>query len=245
MSTKMHKIKAYLYDNLLTENPNDFIARVASESSLNVKQICDAACTRGGADIAAASMQHAVELFLKEMSYQLCDGYSVNTGYFTANVQIRGIFDSKLETFNNDKHSVLFRFNQGEILRKELKNVSVEILGVAENEIIISHVVDAKTGSVNDMLSPGKNLKIKGSKLRVVGDNSNVGIYFINETTQERVKVQTSEIVVNNPSELIIVIPDLNSGQYKLEIINQFANKLNFFLKEPRSTIFDKILTVQ
>jgi hypothetical protein len=48
MST-LHTIKCYLYDNVLTEDPNDFIARVASERSLNVKDVCSAAVTRGGA----------------------------------------------------------------------------------------------------------------------------------------------------------------------------------------------------
>nr|WP_312903266.1 DNA-binding domain-containing protein [Chryseobacterium taichungense] len=44
MANILHKIKAYLYDNTLTEdNPNDFIARTASERSLSVKQICEAA----------------------------------------------------------------------------------------------------------------------------------------------------------------------------------------------------------
>jgi hypothetical protein len=31
----LHSIKAQLYDNVLTENPNGFIARVASEESRN------------------------------------------------------------------------------------------------------------------------------------------------------------------------------------------------------------------
>jgi len=30
----LHKIKAYLYDNVLTEGPNDLIARASSERSL-------------------------------------------------------------------------------------------------------------------------------------------------------------------------------------------------------------------
>jgi len=62
----LHKIKAYLYDNVLTkDNPNDFTARTASERSLNVQQICQAAVSRGGADISASSMEHATELFIK------------------------------------------------------------------------------------------------------------------------------------------------------------------------------------
>lgn len=35
-----HNIKEYLYDNTLTENPNDFTASVASERSLSIKDIC-------------------------------------------------------------------------------------------------------------------------------------------------------------------------------------------------------------
>ncbi len=53
----LHTIKAALYDNALTENPNDFTARVQSERSLNVKDICESAATRGGADISAAAME--------------------------------------------------------------------------------------------------------------------------------------------------------------------------------------------
>src|SRR6218665_1817113 len=86
--TTLHKIRAYLYDNVFTkDNPNDYIARTVSEQSLNVKQICEIATNRGGADVSAAAMEHAAELFLKEMAYQLCDGYSINTGYFTAGLR--------------------------------------------------------------------------------------------------------------------------------------------------------------
>jgi hypothetical protein len=59
---EFHKIKAQLYDNLLTENPNDFSAGVTSESSLSVADVCKTAITRGGADITAAAMEHAVNM---------------------------------------------------------------------------------------------------------------------------------------------------------------------------------------
>lgn len=161
----LHKIKAYLYDNQLTkDNPNDFIASTVSERSLSVKQICESAVNRGGADISASAMEHATELFLKEMAYQLCDGFSVNTGYFTANTQIRGVFDSPSETFNSEKHSILFQFNQGEKLRAEIPNIEINILGVADASSAILQVTDVKSGNINDLLTPGRNLKISGTK---------------------------------------------------------------------------------
>jgi hypothetical protein len=63
MTNILHKIEAYLYENLLTkDNPNDY-TRTVSERSLSVKQICESAVNRGGADISASAMEHATELF--------------------------------------------------------------------------------------------------------------------------------------------------------------------------------------
>jgi len=244
MSKILHRIKAYLYDNVLTkDNPNDFTARTTSERSLNVQQICQAAVSRGGADISASSMEHATELFLKEMAYQLCDGFSVNTGYFTASTTIRGVFDSPSETFNKDKHSIIFQFNQGEKLRAEIPNIEVNILGIADSSAVILQVTDIKSGSVNDLLTSGRNLKIAGSKIKVTGEDPSVGVFFVNDVLQERTKVEASDIVTNNPSELIVVIPALAAGTYRIEIITQYAGSI--ILKEPRVATFDRELAVE
>ena len=244
MANVLHTIKAYLYDNSLTDNPNDFSARVSSERSLSIGDICSSAVTRGGADVSAASMKHAVELFLKEMSYRLCDGFSVNTGYFTASPSIRGVFNSSIEGFNPQKHSILFQFNQGETLRSELSTVTVEILGVAESGTFIAQVTDVKSGTVNDLLTPDRNLKIAGSKIKIAGEiPGETGISFINQSTQDVIKVPESDIVTNNPSEVIIIIPELIAGEYKLQIVTQYTGSAKL-LKEPRTVVFDKVLIV-
>lgn len=239
----LHKIKAYLYDNLLTkDNPNDYIARTVSERSLDVKQICEAAVNRGGADVTASAMEHATALFLKEMAYQLCDGYSVNTGYFTAGTVIRGVFDSPTETFNSEKHSILFQFNQGERLRAEIANIEISILGIADASSAILQVKDVKSGTINDILTPGRNLKITGSKIKVAGDNPANGIFFVNSVTEDRIRVEADEIAINNPSELMVIIPAVPSGTYRVEVVTQYA--VGSLLKEPRTATFDKVLTV-
>jgi len=245
MANILHKIKANLYPNLLTEDPNDYVARVISERTLSVKEICKEAVGRGGAATTAEAMEHNVNLFLKEMGYQLSDGFSINTGFFTANALIRGVFNSPTETFNADKHAILYQFNQGDLLRKELSSVAVEITGVGDSSINISEVLDVKTGSVNDLLTPNRNLRIKGYKLKLAGDNPAVGVYFVNQATGERTKVEISEIVTNNPAELIIVTPELVAGTYTLEVTSQFSGSSNSLLKEPRTSVLDKVLTVQ
>jgi len=104
-------------------------------------------------------------------------------------------------------------------------------------------VTDVKSGSVNDQITPNRNLKIKGYKLKLAGDNANVGVYFVNKDTAERTKVDASDIVTNNPSELVIVIPALKAGAYTLEVTSQYS--VGALLKEPRTASFDKALTVK
>jgi hypothetical protein len=244
-TTILHHIKAYLYDNVLTiEDPNDFIARVSSERSLNVKQICELAVARGGADISAPAMEHGVDRFLTEMAYQLCDGFSVNIGWFTVSVHIKGVFNSPNDHFDPKRHTILFEFHQGTLLRNKLPEVTVDILGVAEVGLQILQVLDVKTGSVNDLLTPDRNLKISGHKIKIAGDNPEVGILFRSIEDPESVyRVDPTDIVTNNPSELVIIIPQLIADTYKLEVTTQFTNSM--LLKEPRSAVFDKTLTVQ
>lgn len=244
MSKTRHTIKAYLYDNLLTPDPNDFVARVSSERSLSVADICHSAATRGGADVSDAAMSHAVELFLKEMAYRLCDGFAVNTGYFTAMPVVRGVFLNPNETFDPQRHTLQFQFTQGELMRREIEDVEVKIMGVAETGLYIGQVEDMKSRTVNEVLTPGFNLRVTGTKLRMVGDKPGVGIFFRETATNTATKVDEGDIVVNNPSELMIIIPALPAGTYQLEVTTQYSTG-NKLLKEVRSAVFDRPLTVK
>ena len=238
----MHKIKARLYDNALTEDPHDYIARVISEKSLNIEDICQSAVKRGGADISASAMSHAVDLWLKEMSYRLCDGFSVNAGWFTAQAGIKGVFDNPSDKFDPDRHTIMFYLKQGSLLRKELGFVEVDITGPAGPAPIITLVTDVKTGSTNGPLTPAHNLIIKGGKIKVEGGGEN-GVYFTQQETGERTKVADNSLISNNPSELIILTPPLSPGSYKLEVRTQFSGSATRTLKESRVAVFDRILT--
>ena len=240
----LHTIKASLYENLLTDDQNNLTARVSAERSLSVREICESAVERGGADINAATMEHAVELFHKEMAYRLCDGFSVNTSWYNASIHIKGVFTSPTEAFDPAKHTVAVEFRQGAELRRELGMVGVEILGKAESSFFIAELLDLRTRSVNDQLTPGRNAKISGGKLKVEGTDPSCGVYFVNEADGTRVKVDDADIVENQNAHLLILIPALASGTYRLEVSTQYTGATGKFLKAPRTAVFDRLLTV-
>jgi len=240
----LHTINAHLYENLLTKNDSaDYLARTISEESLNIKQICEAAVNRGGADMSAPSMEYAVTLFLKEMAYQLCDGFTINTGYFTAGTKIKGVFNSLSETFDKDKHKIFFQFNQGERMRAMIPDIQVNILGAASRGSVIYEVTDMKSGSINNKISPGRNLNIKGAKIKIAGDSPENGIFFVNSVTNNRTIVPADDIIVNKASELIIIIPELEIGSYYLEVTSQYSG--SNLLKASRTAGYDKVLSVE
>lgn len=243
MKNILHRIKAYLYKNVFTEDSNDYLARIQTERSLDVKAICDSAVTRGGANINASTMQYAVELFLKEMEFRLCDGFSINTGSFIATPSIKGVFHSPNEGFDPQKHTLSFRFVQGESLRKRLSTVEIHVVGVANSGIRIEQVTDVQSDSINELITPYHNLRIKGKKLKLTGDHPEVGVYFINRETGLRTKIEEQGIIMNYPSELIIRVPALTPGVYLLEVVSQYTT--NRILKQPNTATFDRELLVQ
>jgi hypothetical protein len=133
-------------------------------------------------------------------------------------------------------------FHQGAELRKELAAVTVSILGKAETVFFISRVVDVRSGSVNDLLTPGRNARIEGGKLKIAGEQPACGVYFVNAADQTRVKVDAADIVENQNAHLLVIVPALAAGTYHLEVTTQYAG--SNILKEPRTTVFDRPLMV-
>jgi hypothetical protein len=122
--------------------------------------------------------------------------------------------------------------------------VKVEILGVADAGARLDQVIDVKTGSVNDIITPGRNLRILGHKIKIAGENALNGVTFTWANGSTSLKVPKEDIVVNTPSEVMIVVPaTLTAQKYQLKLTTQFSGAN--LLKAPRTVVFDKTLTVK
>lgn len=243
MSINHHRIKAVLLPNQLKNNEGTFKAQTIAYQTLGVKDICKSLSKKPGTGVDPDAVAYHVSLFLEEMSELLCDGFAINTGYFAAAASIRGSFGSKHDKFDKEKHAVTYKFTQGTVLRKKASETQAEILHISGSSYGIQHVLDNHSGSINDLLTPSNALKMKGVKLKLVGTHPDVGIYFINETTGERTKVPAFDVVINQNSQLVVVIPELQPGSYRLEHITQYAGS-NIPLAEPRTSTFAPTLRV-
>jgi len=243
MSKDHQRIKALLYPNPMKNAGGTYMARTSAYGTLGIKEICQSKGNKHGSLNNPENMEYYVNLFFEEMTELLTKGYNINTGYFKAAAKINGTFDYENDDFDIDRHKVNFKFSQGNTLRKIAAETRAEILHLRPFNFIVGQVTDCFTGSVCEMLTPGKNLIISGIKIKLVGDDPAIGVYFINESVGGRTKVASNEIAVNQNNKLIIVIPPLQTGDYRLEVVTQYSGS-GTPLTEPRSCSLVQTLKV-
>jgi hypothetical protein len=135
------------------------------------------------------------------------------------------------------KHPVTFRF------RTLAERIVVDVEGLADVQGYIDVFTDVTTDSVNETLTPGGMFSIAGHKIKVTGDDPEVGVYFVPEADPAgRVKV-TGHLAENSPAKLIGMIPALGAGKWRAEVKTQF-NGSGKDLKAPRTITSAFTLTV-
>ncbi|MDR3328836.1 MAG: DUF4469 domain-containing protein [Prevotellaceae bacterium] len=109
--------------------------------------------------------------------------------------------------------------------------------------IALSEVKDAKTGDVNSRITLGGNATITGHNIKIAGDHESVGVWL--DGASGSVRVPAADVVQNEPSRLIVVVPATLHGAgaaYHLRVVTQYSGG-NKSLKEPKSCTLEKQLT--
>jgi hypothetical protein len=107
-------------------------------------------------------------------------------------------------------------------------------------------VEDLYSGKENSTLTPGRNLRLHGQRMRIAGDDPAViGVWFVSADGGEtRVRVDDRDLIDNSSATLTVIIPTLPAGNYFVEIVTQSSAASNVNIKDPRTCRFEAILTV-
>jgi len=228
-------LKAWLRKNNLTDDPNDFTAVISTNSSVGVKEIVDELANEG-MEIKRETVIDIITRFNRKSAEMVVSGHNVNTGLVYMRPIVTGVFYDK--TWNAEKNPVYVAINQGTDLRAAIAETTVEILAIQADPIEILSLTDTTTGKTDGTLTKGRNAELKGSYLKIVGENPDCGISFRNSATQDITKLAVGDIVLNEPSRLLILVPAaLVAGEYELTLTTQFTSG-NVLLKMPRTVIF-------
>lgn len=225
-------LKGWLVDNTLTvDNKEDKILLLESAGNLTLKDVLKE-MKREDTGLRQETIDHVVALFQRKVAELVLNGYSVNTGLFRAVPQFRGIVEDGV--WNPKKNSIYVSILQDKELREAIADTTVKILGEKGDAAYILGSEDTSTRATDGTATAGRNYRLRGRLIKVAGDDPAVGI-TLTDSTGATQKLSDDMLVVNNPSELIILLPAaLADGTYTLTVTTQYtgAGKL---LKSPRS----------
>jgi len=241
VSERMHKMRSKLYPNYLPGGEGTYIARTANEAAVTIEDICAAMKNRGGYDGSYEDALQTVKHFYMEMMYQLCDGFSVNTDYFTIHPNIGGTFHSDKEIHDHKNHPITFRFQSLKAMRDLRKSIEVIIEGIADTQGWIAEFIDTDENSTNSIFVPGDQFVITGHKIKVAGDNPNIGVYFVPVDNPSEAK-KVLRIAENTSTRIIGISPDTTHARNRVEIRTQYNGSTSSFLKAPRTITSSFIL---
>jgi hypothetical protein len=152
------------------------------------------------------------------------------------------VFNGLGDSFDPTHHTVKVNLNQGAALRSAAARIKTKKVQVADPIPYIVEVKDVLSGSTNDLLTAGGVVQMRGSRLKLVDNDTTNGIFLL--PAAGGAEIRLAVIVENKPARLIAMLPaDLAAGEYHLEVRTTYVNsaKASQNLKVGR---FHKALTV-
>jgi hypothetical protein len=214
----LHRVKIRLHRSNLPRAKGAYYAHVVNEAALSIEDVAAALKNRGGYTGNYYDLVEHVRQFFNEMAYQLCDGFAVNTGWFSIQPVIGGLFESADEGFDPKEHKVGFRYRTGALLRAPAQAVVVELEGRMDTGGGITCFTDAASAMVNKRVTPDGFFTISGNKIKVKGDSPDCGVWFVSTTSPfRRYKVERA-LTENVSTKVIGMVPPLPAGKYVVEI---------------------------
>jgi len=237
----LHRIRVKLYPNYLPNTEGKYIARTDSEDYLSIERICAAMKNRGGFLGSYEDLKENIRQFLDECTYQLCDGFALNLGYYSVHPSISGTFNSEKEVHDPGKNPVSFKFRTRNPLRELVKYISVDITGVAESNAFIDEFIDRDEDSTNGIFAPGDMFCINGNKIKIAGNDPACGVFFVPVDDPSKA-IRVTRLGENSASTVTGIAPDTQCQYNKIEIRTQYTGSTATFLKAPRTIVSDFVL---
>jgi len=229
----MHRIRVKLYPSNLPGGKGAYFARTDPEAVLGIEEICAFLINRGGYTGSYEDLVQHVRQFFDELAYLLCNGFAVDTGYFTIHPSVGGFFRSDKDGWDPKEHPVSLTFRIKGKMHRAIELVSVEIKGVADTAGCIDEFHDVDEDSKNTLYAPGSMVVITGDRIKVAGKNPACGVFLVPVDDPSKA-VRFENLVANTSSKIIGKAPKTGYQYNRIEIRTQYGGSGTNFLKELR-----------
>ncbi|MGL4908661.1 MAG: DNA-binding domain-containing protein [Bacteroidales bacterium] len=231
-------LKYTLLKNQLTKRDDDYNAIMQDLKRYDLESLIQRMLLNGST-ITKSDILAVLNSFFELITTISSEGGYVQTDLFSTKLSIKGTFEGSLDHFDPKRHKVCINLLAGRKLKKATSSIKLEKVNPQELRPHIIEVRDSISSSINQYITSGGVIEITGSMLKIEGEHPSNGIYLI---TTEGASTKITSIIINKPAKLICLIPELEKGEYRLQVITQHTNGKP--LKTSRTSTFHNTLTV-
>ena len=213
-----------LYENKLTETPNDYAGRVRTLDSVGLGELADQIVDQG-TTVRKADILAVLENMCLACENLLIMGFRIQIGGVCELFpRIKGNFVGPDDTFDAARHKIDVGANAGDRIRKAVQ----EQASVTKNATVLPRpdllgYGDLGSGQVNGEVTVGNIGTVYGTRLRTDDALEGEGIFFVNTADGSEVQVPVANIQKNSPGELVFLIPALPVASYNLQVRAHFS----------------------
>ena len=190
------------------------------ERSIDMEGIIDAMEQRGTTatrpDIIAV-----MELFGSVLSEAIEDGHAINTPLFKLGYSIKGTFEGQADRFDPARHKLVANLTAGSLLRTAARRTKLSKTS-PRTLINITSVYKREGEPFDGTIASHSLLAITGNCIKLEGTDPTVGA-FLTPTAPNAESIRLANIITNMPKKLILQLPDIAPGDYRLSIITQHS----------------------
>jgi hypothetical protein len=208
----------FLTDNHLTPDPNDQTGIPTNIRSYTDDQIIDRIMQRG-TTLTRPDLLAGIRAYQEEHGYIVEDGDGFNTGLINGGPNILGKFNSVTDSYDRSRHKTHYSLNFSQAIREKVDKIKMNKVQAPNTGPLVTAIRDSVSGLTDGTLSAGSVLDSAGSRLKVFPDLPDNGVYFV---ASDGTEFKATTLVENRPSRLIVMLPELPSGAYMLEVRTHF-----------------------
>lgn len=231
-------LSADLYNNAVTERTDDYTAKPRITGTARNRQVAERIVARGS-EFRVETIEHILNMADQEKALLISMGKSVVDGVGQYLVNISGPFIGETAPFDPAKNKLGVTYTIGKLLRDMLNSVKVETRKATTGPVI-NNIIDSTTGEENTQLTSASAAIINGENIRIDGEGKNIGVFF---TKTGGTPQKATLVIHNNPSQLTVLMPAMEDGEYTLSITTQYGHG-GKQVKEPRTYTFPTLLYV-
>ena len=231
-------LSADLYNNAVTERTDDYTAKPRITGTARNRQVAERIVDRGS-EFRVETIEHILNMADQEKALLISMGKSVVDGVGQYLVNISGPFIGETAPFDPAKNKLGVTYTIGKLLRDMLNSVKVETRKATTGPVI-NNIIDSTTGEENTQLTSASAAIINGENIRIDGEGKNIGVFF---TKTGGTPQKATLVIHNNPSQLTVLMPAMEDGEYTLSITTQYGHG-GKQVKEPRTYTFPTLLYV-